>query len=162
MKKSLLGASILFMGFAAQAQSTGQFKAGVNVGLPVGDVKEMTTFSLGADLAYLWNVGTNFQVGPTVGFQNFFGKEDPNYHDKTSLSYVPVAASGQFSIAPEFFIGADLGYAFTTSGAEDAGGFYYLPKIGYQKPNWEVYTGYRGVSSDVKFSAINLGINFKF
>lgn len=162
MKKLIFAAALLILGFGANAQTPGQFKAGVNVGIPVGDVADMSSFTAGADLAYLWNISENFQLGPTVGFQNYFLKSEFKDMDFTDFNYVPVAASGQYSVVPNFFIGADLGYAFVTSGGEDGGGFYYMPKIGYQQSSWELYGGYRAVSNDVNFGAVNLGVNFKF
>ncbi|WP_254528907.1 MULTISPECIES: porin family protein [unclassified Sphingobacterium] len=162
MKKLVFAASILMLSFGAKAQSPGQFKIGANIGLPVGDVADVSSFTAGVDAAYLWNVGEKFQVGPTVGFQNYFLKSDYKDAGFTDFNYIPLAASGQYSIVPEFFIGADLGYALTTSGGEDAGGFYYMPKIGYQQQKWELFGGYRAVNNDVNFGAINLGFNFKF
>jgi len=132
MKKLIFAAALLLIGVGANAQTPGQFKAGVNIGLPVGDAADVASFTAGADLAYLWNISENFQLGPTAGFQNYFIKSELK----------------------------DLG-AFVTSGGGD-GGFYYMPKLGYQQPSYEVYGGYRGVSNDGSISAINLGVNFKF
>ncbi|VTQ06770.1 Uncharacterised protein [Sphingobacterium daejeonense] len=161
MKKLIFAAALLLIGVGANAQTPGQFKAGVNIGLPVGDVADVASFTAGADLAYLWNISENFQLGPTAGFQNYFIKSELKDLGAENVNFVPVAASGQYSIVPNFFIGADLGYAFVTSGGGD-GGFYYMPKLGYQQPSYEVYGGYRGVSNDGSISAINLGVNFKF
>lgn len=162
MKKLLFAGAMLLFGLGANAQSAGQFKIGANVGLPLGDIKDATSFSAGVDAAYLWNISDKFQAGATAGFQNFFLKKEWKDEGFSDFNYIPVAASGQYSIVPEFFIGADLGYAITTSGGEDGGGFYYLPKVGYQQSKWEVFAGYRGVSNDANFGAANLGFNFKF
>lgn len=153
---------MLLFGLGSNAQSAGQFKIGANVGLPLGDIKDATSFSAGIDAAYLWNISDKFQASATVGFQNFFLKKEWKDEGFSDFNYIPVAASGQYSIVPEFFIGADLGYVITASGGEDGGGFYYLPKVGYQQSKWEVFAGYRGVSNDANFGAANLGFNFKF
>lgn len=162
MKRMLMMGALLLMGAGAYAQSGPHFKAGVNVGIPTGDVADLSSFTLGADVAYMWPVAPSLHVGVASGFQNFFVKSEFKDNDFVDLNYVPVAASGQFSVTPNFFVGADLGYAFTTSGGEDAGGFYYLPKVGYQLDRFEVFGGYRAVSSDVNFGAANIGVNFKF
>ncbi len=160
MKRLFIAAAVLLMGLGAQAQS-GQFKIGVNVGLPVGDAADISSFTAGADAAYLWNVAPSFQVGPTVGFQNYFIKSEFKDAGGENFNYIPLAASAQYSIVPEFFIGADLGYGVVTS-TGGGGGFYYMPKIGYQQSSWEAYAGYRGLSDEGSVSAINLGVNFKF
>lgn len=53
MKKLMLvGALALFS--AVNAQSG--FKLGANVGLPVGDIADVTSFTIGVDGSYLWPV----------------------------------------------------------------------------------------------------------
>ncbi|MCT3844755.1 hypothetical protein HZQ52_07930 [Elizabethkingia anophelis] len=159
MKKILLLGAFALLGFAASAQTTGQFKIGANIGVPVGDASNLTSFTIGVDAAYQWRLAENFDLGIATGYQHFFIKSD--YKDLGDKGYIPLAASAQYSIDPKFFIGADLGYAFWTGKYTSGGGFYYQPKVGYQQPNWELYLGYRGVSDNGTTGSVNLGFNFK-
>gem|GEM_PF-3390013 len=51
MKNLLFDGAMLLFGLGANAQSAGQFKIGANVGLPLGDIKDATSFSAGVDAA---------------------------------------------------------------------------------------------------------------
>ncbi|HFK5584024.1 TPA: hypothetical protein ACGZ92_000196 [Elizabethkingia anophelis] len=157
MKKSLLLGAFALLGFAASAQTTGQLKIGANIGIPVGDVSNVSSFTMGLDAAYQWRLAENFDLGIATGYQHFFGKS--GWSDG---GFIPLAASAQYSIDPKFFIGADLGYGFLTGKGSSGGGFYYQPKVGYQQPDWELYLGYKGVSDNGSISSVNLGFNFKF
>ncbi len=154
MKKLFLVGALALFG-AMNAQTTGNFKVGAHVGLPTGDIADFSSFNAGVDLAYQWNLAENFKLGVASGYSHYFGK---NGWDGSGL--IPVAATGQYTISPNFFLGADLGYGFFTQKGSD-GGFYYQPKVGYQKNNWEAYLGYKGVSLDGgTVSSVNVGVNF--
>ncbi|AIL45123.1 hypothetical protein [Elizabethkingia anophelis] len=163
MKKSLLLGAFALLGFAASAQTTGQLKIGANVGIPVGDASDFSSFTLGLDAAYQWRLAENFDLGIATGYQHFFVKSDWKDAGGSDAGYIPLAASAQYSVSPNFFIGADLGYGFLTGKYASGGGFYYQPKVGYQQSNWELYLGYKGVSKDSNtLGSVNLGFNFKF
>lgn len=161
MKKTLLLGAFALLGFAASAQTTGQFKIGANIGVPVGDASNVTSFTIGVDAAYQWRIAENFDLGIATGYQHFFLKSDWKDAGFSDFGYIPLAASAQYSIDPKFFIGADLGYGFATGKNSSGGGFYYQPKVGYQQPNWELYLGYKGVSDNGNIGSVNLGFNFK-
>lgn len=163
MKKSLLLGAFALLGFAANAQTTGQLKIGANVGIPVGDASDFSSFTLGLDAAYQWRLAENFDLGIATGYQHFFVKSDWKDAGGSDAGYIPLAASAQYSVSPNFFIGADLGYGFLTGKYASGGGFYYQPKVGYQQSDWELYLGYKGVSKDSNtLGSVNLGFNFKF
>ncbi|ATL42078.1 hypothetical protein OZ664_02075 [Elizabethkingia sp. HX WHF] len=163
MKKSLLLGAFALLGFAASAQTTGQLKIGANIGIPVGDASDFSSFTMGLDAAYQWRLAENFDLGIATGYQHFFVKSDWKDAGGSDAGYIPLAASAQYSISPNFFIGADLGYGFLTGKYASGGGFYYQPKVGYQQSNWELYLGYKGVSKDSNtLGSVNLGFNFKF
>lgn len=69
----MLGAFAL-LGFAASAQTTGQFKIGANVGIPVGYASDLSSFTMGVDAAYQWRVVENFDLGIATGYQHFLVK----------------------------------------------------------------------------------------
>ena len=169
MKKVLFAAVAVFAFGAANAQDGG-FKAGLHAGLPMGDIKDASSLNLGLDVAYTWSVGEGFEAGITTGYTTYLGKTETvdfggglsaeiDYED---VSFVPVAATAQYSFTDNLFIGADLGYAVGVSEDTD-GGFLYQPKFGYQTESFQAYLGYKGISLDGgTASSLNVGVAFKF
>ena len=168
MKKIILTAAAVFAFGFANAQE-GNFKLGAHVGLPTGDLKEGYSLNVGADVAYLWNIDSKFSAGLVTGYTSYLGKTS-RYNDGTTsfefkpdpVGFIPVAATAQYSLSDNLFLGADLGYAIYASKGEGDGGVYYQPKFGYQTEKIELYLGYKGISQD-GFSAnsFNLGFNIK-
>ena len=83
MKKIILTAAAVFALTFANAQakkeskggdSEGGFKMGINVGLPLGNIKDAYSLGLGVDLAYLWPISEGFQLGVTTGYAHYLGK----------------------------------------------------------------------------------------
>lgn len=160
MKKFLLTIAMVAFGFAANAQD-GEFNAGVNLGLPVGDVSDAYSFTLGAEVNYLFSVSDDFKVGPSAGFVQFFGDEIGGF-DVADASFLPLAAAGRFAVSDEFTLGADLGYAVGLSPDGNDGGFYYRPMVGYTiSEGIMLQATYSGVSVDGgSFANIGLGVMF--
>lgn len=157
MKKLLLVMAVVAFGFTASAQD---FRAGVNLGLPVGDAGDGYTFNLGVDLSYLWNVSDDFNAGLSTGYSHFMGDTIGGF-DVEDASFLPLAGSARFNASEEFVLGADLGYAIGISPDGNDGGFYYRPMIGYNFGNTQITGSYSGVSLDGwTMSSINIGVNF--
>lgn len=72
MKKTLLLGAFALLGFAASAQTTGQFKIGANIGVPVGDASNVTSFTIGVDAAYQWRLAENFDWGLLLDINIFY------------------------------------------------------------------------------------------
>jgi hypothetical protein len=170
MKKIILTVAAVFVLSFANAQDGG-FKAGIHAGLPMGDIKDSFSFAVGLDLAYLWSISDKFQAGLTTGYAHYLGKSETvdlgggfsATYDTEDGGFIPLAATAQYSVAENFFVGADLGYAIGVSPSENKGGFLYQPKVGYQTEKFELYAGYKGISVDQgTFSSVNLGFNYKF
>ncbi len=156
MKKIILSVALVFVFGFANAQS-GKFKLGAHLGLPMGDIKDISSLNLGVDAAYVWNVAENFSAGIASGYTNYSGKSGFD-----SVGFIPIAATGQFSLSKSMFLGADLGYGIYVGSGSGDGGFYYQPKLGYQTEKFEVYLGYKGISVDGgTFSSLNVGFNYK-
>ncbi|PKD19189.1 hypothetical protein APR41_16490 [Salegentibacter salinarum] len=150
---ALLGATVM------QAQSG--LRIGANVGLPVGDIEEVSNFQAGADLAYLLGVADMLYIGPKIGYTQFFMEED-NFggFEVDDPAFLPISASGRISLVRGFFFGTDLGYAVGLNDGND-GGFYYRPQVGYNFGIIGLVGSYTGISADDgSFGAINLGIEF--
>ncbi|MCW5517507.1 outer membrane beta-barrel protein [Muriicola sp. Z0-33] len=162
MRKLVIIAALAVFGFSANAQEG--LKAGINLGLPVGDAGDVSGFSIGLDVWYHWAVSDDFNAGVATGFSNAFGKSVDigiGSIDVPDVQFIPVAASGRFNASDEFTIGADLGYAVGLNDGND-GGFYYRPIVGYGvSDNIELSLSYTGISLDgATWSTINLGVNF--
>jgi hypothetical protein len=156
MKKLIVMAAFAVAGLV-NAQ-TG-FKAGVHAGLPIGDAGNGTSFNFGVDASYLLDVADKFKVGGTVGYTKFQPKDGLNFN----ISFVTIGATAQYSFSENIFAGADLGYAVWVGEEGGKGGLFYLPKVGYQTEQYEVYLGYKGISQEnTTASAIQLGFNYKF
>jgi len=170
MKKILLSAcAVVAFGFVARAQNDGGFKAGIHIGPTIGDAADIYNLNAGVDLAYTFAVSDKFTAGVTTGYSYYSGKSvDYNdgtfaYSAKINGAFIPVAATGQYSVTESIFAGADLGYAVYVGEGNGDGGFYYQPKVGYQHEFFEVYAGYKGISANgATLSSINLGFNYKF
>lgn len=172
MKKLFLVGALTLFG-AMNAQTTGNFKIGAHVGLPVGDLADVSDFNLGADIAYVWDLAENFKAGVTTGYSYYIGGKTYSYTlpgygtvsmETEGSGIIPLAATAEYAISPNFFIGGDIGYAFfTESGDGDSGAIYYQPKIGYKFNTSEIYLGYKGMSRDgSSISSINLGYAYTF
>lgn len=162
MKKILLSAiAVMAFGFTAQAQDDGGFKAGIHIGMPMGDAGDMYTLNFGADVAYMWPIADQFTLGATTGYSYFSGEEVMGV--KLNGAFIPLAATAQYSLSDAFFLGADLGYALYSGDGDGDGGVYYQPKVGYQMEFFEVYAAYKGIAVEgTSISTIGLGFNYKF
>jgi hypothetical protein len=161
MKKLLILFLVPFMGLNF-VYSQGNFRFGVNGGIPVGDVEDFSNFHLGTDVAYMFNVVEVLDVGPMLGYSHYFSEDLTIGSEKIEtddVQFLPIAASGRFGLS-SLYLGADLGYAIGINDGND-GGFYYRPLIGYQIGKLGIAASYEGVSMDGgSFNSINLGIEF--
>lgn len=160
MKKLFFAAVAVFAFSFANAQDGG-FKAGVHAGLPIGTAGDVYAFNFGVDAAYMWNVSDKFEAGVTTGYSYFSGKDF--FGIKLNGAFIPVAASGQYKVSDNLFLGADLGYALYAGDGTGDGGLYYQPKFGYSAEKYEVYLGYKGVSvTGGSIATVGVGFNYKF
>ena len=149
MKKFVLIASLLLFGATLQAQEG--LNVGINFGLPVGDASDFSSFSLGVDANYLWNVTESLDVGVATGFTNAFGKTIEILgaeFDAEDVQFIPIAAAGRYHVTDRFRAGADIGYAIGINDGND-GGFYYRPILAYGLTDAvEMNFSYTGISLD--------------
>lgn len=163
MKTTVLAAAMTILSIASGYSQEGNFTVGINGGIPVGDLEEFTTFNLGADLAYRFEVAEQFEIGGLVGYSHFFGDsggDDDLSWEVDDVQFLPVAASARFKMN-SFFAGADIGYAIGINEGND-GGFYYRPHAGYNFGRIGVLASYSGISiEESTASSLNLGIEFR-
>ncbi|MDM1522194.1 hypothetical protein HX088_02725 [Empedobacter sp. 225-1] len=170
MKKVLLTAAFAVAGMVGVSAQTTGVEGGVHIGIPVGDAADYSSFNLGVDLAYLHPVASNVRLGIATGYDHFIADSDYKDLEGEDYGFIPLAASAKFDVAQNFFLGADLGYAFAT-GDKWKGGLYYQPKVGYSGANFDVYAAYKGLESKREFlgrefdaasSAVAIGFAYKF
>lgn len=197
MKKLIILAAIAVFGFSnVNAQDgvdkvidqakEGGFKVGANIGLAVSSASsDFGSFNFGFDVAYLFEVIPNLEVGLLVGYTQFVADGEGYYQDGDDFvfadykdaSFVPIAASGRYYFNDrKFFGGLDLGYAINVSGVDVDGGFYYRPKFGFNLNAITLWAGYQGISGGVNtysvgsvnaisgsgFKSFNAGIEYGF
>jgi len=164
---------------------TGGFIVGANIGLPIHEAGDISSFNTGADIAYLFEVMENLEVGVLVGYTHFFGDGEykvyegnddiivANYQD---AGFVPISTTARYYFSDrKFFAGLDLGYAINVSGDAD-GGLFLRPKFGFNLGKISLIgsiqriTGgvdyQEGEVSDVAkvsgFNSFNFGIEYGF
>lgn len=161
MKKNILLIVLAVVGFST-SYSQGNFRLGVNAGLPIGDAADFTSFQLGTDVAYMINLAGVASVGPMVGYSRFFGDSeelDGVDFEVDDTQFVPIAASGRFSLL-SLALGLDLGYALGLNDGND-GGFYYRPQAGFSIGPVGLIASYQGISMDGgSMASVNLGVEF--
>ena len=156
MKKLIMIAAMAVFGLSSAQEG---FKLGAHIGVPVADAGDVSSFNLGLDAAYMWNVAPSFDLGIASGYTHFIGKSNNGYK-VDDFGFIPIAASGKyrFSGSP-VSLGLDLGYGISTKDGK-YGGLYYQPKVAYNFSQGELYLGYQGVSNDFSVGSVNLGYNF--
>lgn len=158
MKKLIL-AAVVILSFGLTSASAQEIKLGVHGGVPVGDAGDYSDFLLGASVSYLWSPTGVFQVGPKIGYEQFFVKDE---FGDTDVSFLPIAAEGRVSLGDVIFAGLDLGYGVGLNDGND-GGFYYSPKIGFGFMSVKVIGSYSSFSRDGgSASSVNAGVEFSF
>ena len=163
MRKLLFFMAIV-IGTSIQAQK-GEFNVGVNAGLPVGDISDIYSFTLGAEVNYLFDIADKFKAGPSVAFINFFGKEQEVFGlplgSIGDAQFLPIAAAARYEASDKFSIGADIGYGVGISQGNE-GGFYYRPMVSYDvADNIAIQASFNGMSNDV-ISMNNIGLGVLF
>ena len=144
----------------------GNFSAGVNLGLPTADASDGYSFTLGAEVNYLFDVSSDFKAGVSASYLTFFGK-DIDFLGTTieieNAAVLPIAGAVRYLASDKFSIGVDLGYAIGISPDGNDGGFYYRPLIGYNlSEKMELNASYSGISVEGGTIAnFGLGLMFK-
>lgn len=137
-----------------------QFNAGVNIGIPTGDLEPLTSFVYGAEVNYMFEVSEDFQAGPSISFMNYSGKSVGGV-SLGDASFLPIAAAGRYNASESFVLGADLGYGIGVNSGNN-GGFYYRPMVGYNiSDKIMVQVHYSGVSNNGA-NANNIGAGVMF
>ena len=164
MRKLALIVCLAFFGLTTFAQD--EIKGGIHFGLPVGDAGDITTFNLGLEFTYLFEISEEVQVGPLIAYSHSFGDSIDTILgpiDIDDVTFLPIAATGHYNFTDAFWFGLDLGYAIGLNSGND-GGFYYSPRFAYGVTDRiDILAAFRGISVDGgSFDVISLGVDFRF
>lgn len=153
MKKLFL-LSIIAVFAIGSMNAQGQFRAGINGGIPVGDFADFSTFAIAVDLGYLFEISDDFDAGIETGYTNFFGKDGFD-----GFSFIPITAVGNLDVSEEISLEAGAGYAVSLE-SNGGGDFYWKFQAAYAlDEDSDIGLSYRSVSGGNGFSldAIMLG-----
>ncbi len=165
MKKIRLFVLFTLLSLSVQGQG---FHAGTYIGLPTGETADIYSFSLGAEIGYLWPVSNDFSLGTAVGYSHIFGKSETrgSYFGGVpvwdNVAFLPIAVATRLSLSNTFTLGADIGYGIGITD-DNEGGFYYRPMIGFILPGVDISLSYRGFSeTNFHYTTITLGFSLRF
>ncbi|WP_299837006.1 hypothetical protein [uncultured Tenacibaculum sp.] len=145
MKKILCIVAFIAFAFNGLAQD-GKLRIGANIGFTTGSGD--SSFVIGGDVDYLFNVDSKFEVGAATGLAVV----------TTGNSIIlPLAGAGRFKATNKIDLGLDMGYAI---GINNAGnGFYFRPIFEYKiDSKMSFRASYSGVDSG---GFLNAGIMFR-
>jgi outer membrane protein W len=159
----LTGSSSLF------SQQKQGLKAEASVSYVVGDYPIETVFGLGLDVTYLFNITSALQLGPSVGYHNYFGKGNSlppamGGGPAKDIQILPLSASARYYFIDEIFVGTDLGYGLhMDKNLDSESGFYFKPKVGLSWGPISTILSYSSIIGEFEtFSTINLGFEVAF
>jgi hypothetical protein len=161
MKKVLLGVMLLSsVSVFAQDDDERAFRFGLggNVSLPVGELKESTSYGVGFGVQPSYRFAENFEAFAQVSVDVFKSKSDFGNDNSNSLLHIPMLVGGRFK-TNGFFVGAGVGYGRWTSDGESLSGLMYSPQIGYDAGAIEMALHYSSTKvTDGTFSSFGLKV----
>jgi len=136
MKKLFLLTAIAGMFAFSNAKAQDAAMSGPKLGIgaefafPMGDFGDVFNLGYGGSLQYQHPVAANLKLTGSAGYLNFKAKDE--FGGGTAGS-IPVKVGARYFVAENFYLGGELGAAFST---EDNGktGFAYSPGIGVEFP----------------------------
>ncbi len=144
MKKFLCVIAFIAFAFNGIAQE-GKLRIGGNIGFTTGNTN--SSFVIGGDVDYLFNVDSKFKVGGATGLAII---------TEGSSIVLPLAGAGRFKASDKIELGLDMGYAIGISNAGN--GFYFRPIFEYKlQQGIALRASYSGIGSGGYF---NVGAMF--
>jgi len=115
------------------------FGIGTALSLPLGDLKEGTSYGIGFEVQPSYAFTENIEAFLQAGAHVFKGNSD--YGDDANLLHIPLLVGARFK-ASGFFAGAGVGYGLWSSSGESLNGLMYSPQIGYDGGKIEIGANY--------------------
>ncbi|WP_192347081.1 hypothetical protein [Algoriphagus sp. Y33] len=173
MKKLLVSLTLMMAVFASYAQATRDIedinednswlKLGLNLGVPMGDIGDYSSFAVGLDAAGQFMRTDNFGLGVATGYTQYFGKDGFE-----NFGAIPLGLMLRYYPEPSgFFVGTDVGYTFLTGDIGGNGGFYIRPQVGYHNYDWNIFAFYNQVftsdnAADIQTVGVAATYNIRF
>jgi len=139
-------------------------KLGVNIGVPFGDLSDVSNFTLGAELKGQLMETKHWGIGLTTGYNHFFPKSG-----FSNFGTIPLGAFVRYyPKSTGFFAGVDAGYSFITGVPDATGGVYARPQLGYHNYSWNVFAFYNGIfrntdnGGNLQYAGIGATYNIHF
>ena len=196
MKKVFLLAAFAVFGLTSsnaqedvvEKAKSGSFYAGANIGLPLSTASDVSSFNFGFDVAYLFELIDNLELGLLAGYTHYVGDGGYSYEyngnifvaNYSDASFIPVAASARYYFGDHrFFGGLDLGVGISVSD-EAKTGFYARPKFGFDFGVVALIASFQSISGGTDydnaydgdynnnvvtssgFNSFNVGVEFGF
>ncbi|PWH82639.1 hypothetical protein DIS18_10395 [Algibacter marinivivus] len=155
MKKLILLAVVAVFAIGSM-NAQGNFRAGLNGGIPIGDAGDLATFAIAIDLGYILEISDGFDAGVETGYTNYFGKD--NFDD---FNFIPVNGVANFDLSDDFSAEAGAGIAFSleTNGGSD---FYWKFGFAYDlDEDSDLGLSYRSVSGGNGFSIDGIFLGYR-
>lgn len=163
MKTRIITCFAMFCGILlSQAQYNG-WSFSANGGAPTGDGADFTTVNVGVDANFLTAVTPTLDLGGSIGYGRFFGKELETPFGTVEVEdygYIPVAAAARFYATEKLFAGLQGGYAVSTE-TDVEGGFLYRIKGGYKITDViDLFAMFQSITNDGdSLSALGAGLS---
>jgi hypothetical protein len=148
--------------FAQDSKKIG-IQANAYVGVPVGKIASESNFNAGVSIGYLGSVEPFFRVGGSIGYDYSVLNSDSKIPKEKGFQYLMVGGTAELDVYKNFYIGADLGYAFSQA-KDGLGSHYFTPKLGYKlNDTYNIYAHYKGVRfSGYQVASLGVGMAFNF
>ena len=168
MRKLIILAIMVTVGMFTSHAQTG-FSAGINGGIPTGDVSDGFNLTLGLDLSYLTGEDEGLRYGGAVSYSRFLGDEVGTSvagatvtADIDDISFIEIKAVGEYDFSELFYGAASVGYGIAAEGDQDSG-FVFSPALGVKFDMLKVFGFYKSVSVDGgSFDNFGVGVGYTF
>lgn len=135
------------------------FKLGLNIGVPVGDLADASSLSIGPEISVQYLKTKAVGIGLKAGYTHYVAKDDLDDFSSIPLAFL-------FRYYPEstgFFAGFELGYAFINNIEGTSGGPVTRPHIGWHTDNWNFFGYYNHIVTEDEipdFQSVGLGVTY--
>ncbi|MBI3139894.1 MAG: hypothetical protein HYZ15_15050 [Sphingobacteriales bacterium] len=145
MKKIILTLAVVLTLSLVTSAQTFRFGIGPAISLPVGDLSEISSVGIGAEITGIAEFSESFEAFAQAGYQSFAGKKIDVFGSPVkldALNHIPIIVGARYKTGG-FLLGGGIGFA---SWGENSSGFAYSPQIGYSTGNIDIIAQYHGTA----------------
>lgn len=124
-----------------------KFGLGTALSLPVGDLKDGSTYGIGFQATGVYNFSYRVAAFLQTGVDVFSVKDAAYYGSSSGMLHVPILAGPRLKFGG-FFAGAGVGYGLWSYDGSSANGFMYSPQIGYDFGHYQLMLNYSSTSAE--------------